>query len=70
MGSMKREADSPEVKGSWVRDLLTMADAVLATAEQAARAGRPCPYCARPDAHAPGCAATIAARVRRQARGD
>ena len=66
---MYRVNESPAVEGSWVRDLLTMAEAVLSTADDAAREGRPCPFCARRGAHAHGCAVTIAARVRRQARG-
>ena len=56
----------------WVRDLVTMADAVLVNAEEAKRDGQPCRFCDAPNNHGvvthhPECPVALATAVVAQA---
>ncbi len=57
----------------WVQDLVRMADAIVDTAEDAEKAGRPCRFCnavanGQVISHAADCPVTLANTVIRQAR--
>ena len=56
----------------WIQDLVTMADAVLLSAEEAGGAGHCCKFCAAPmeaanATHLHDCPVSLASRVLRQA---
>jgi len=56
----------------WIHDLVTMADAVLLSAEEAGQPGQCCRFCGAPTdvanvAHQQDCPVTLASRVLRQA---
>lgn len=63
----------------WVEELVTMANALVTTADEAREAGKPCRFCAqigkgeqRPPSlgHLPDCPVSFARRVLRQAGPD
>lgn len=55
----------------WVQSLVTMADAIVVTADEAHQQGADCRFCGSGGAksHATDCPVTLASTVLRQARG-